>query len=145
MNWWALAAAGVQVVSGLAANDKAKSQAKQNAGLIRMETKETLRRLDRDNIFRLGEAKATYGAAGVLMEGTPGQVVNQMQLEYLRQRRWVERVGEQRARVASKGGGYVGMADVYSGVSSGLYAIGTPNTRVDNSNSKPSNNYLGNK
>ena len=85
------------------ANRAAKKAAKANAALMRMETAETVRRMERENT-RLGKnATAASFGSNVLMTGSNQRYIQDMQSEMARELRWTKQAGEQAARAAEKG------------------------------------------
>lgn len=138
--WWKVALGGTQIATGLMANRAARKAAKENSNLIRMETAENLRRMDRQHLFRVGEAKAWIGASGLLQTGSVNAALNNMELEYMRQRQWVEDTGAQRARIAGKSGQYVGMNQIFQGIET-LGSAWTPNPQVQQKSGSDYLNY----
>lgn len=142
--WWLVA--GAQIATGLIANQKAKKAAEANAEYISMESAEQLRRMDRMHLFNVGEAQATIGARGLLLEGSQQKLLNEMQLEYERQRQWVVDVNLQRKRIARRSGQYVGYSQILQGISTaaqGAYgAFQTPNNQTTQAPTTSSNNDL---
>lgn len=81
----------------------AKEAGKAQAALIREETTEELRRMDRDFEQLKGTAMATIGASGLQMEGSAALVMADLESEIGAQREWTERAGGMRAYAAIKG------------------------------------------
>lgn len=120
--WWAAAASVISGVMGMRSGKKgekaAKEAARENARLQRMETQEELRRMDRTEAFRQGEARALAGARGIRADtGSTRRVLDESAAEYTRQREWVAETGAQRANIAAKGGEGVGRAQQQQGAS----------------------------
>jgi hypothetical protein len=85
------------------ANSAAKKAARANAALIRMETAETVRRMERSNT-RLGkQAEAASFGSNVLMTGSNQRYIQDMQSEMARELRWTKEAGERAAKAAKKG------------------------------------------
>jgi hypothetical protein len=130
--WW-MAAIGVaqgivQYSQGKKAEKMAGGTAKKNAALVKLETKEKLRRMDRTQSFRLGEAKARMGASNLQLEGSSQQnSLDSIQQEYLTQRDWLAETGARREDIAKKGGQNVGKAEQYAGLIQIGKSIVTPN------------------
>jgi hypothetical protein len=124
--WWQLAVAGAQIIGGVSARAKAKHAARQNAQFIKMENMEVMRRMDREQKFRLGSAIATLGAGGVLNKGSAAAAIKGLEDEYARQREWAVQAGEQRRKAALAGANGVGEAAMLTGLTTAAYAFSTP-------------------
>jgi dihydrodipicolinate synthase/N-acetylneuraminate lyase len=114
--WWKSGLGALQMVSGMAANQQARETARQNAKLMEMETGEQLRRMDREQVYRMGDAIAQSGASGLMLSGSTGRAVHLLENEYQRQRAWVKSTGAQQARVARGAGQLSGLDQFISGI-----------------------------
>ena len=126
--WWQLAISAAQIAGGISANAREKATARQNAQFVKMENMEALRRMDREQRFRLGSAMAQMGAGGVLNAGSAAAAIKGLEDEYARQREWAVQAGEQRRRMALKGSG-VGDAAILQGLTTAAYGFTSPGDR----------------
>ena len=147
MSWWAAVAGGLQFASGYQAQQQARKAARESSKLIRFETTEQLRRMDRAQMFRMGEAVSQYAGAGLSLEGTTARVLMDMESEYYKQRLYTKRVGEQRAKAARQGASYVGVPQMVQGASNILAGASAPNPRFqgDSMSSPGRSEVVGNR
>lgn len=129
--WWLAAAGGAQLASGLFANREAKKTARANARLIESETRENLRRMDREQVFRMGSATAEAGASGFALAGSQAKVLTELNREYELQRDWFKQTAQQRARMARRGGRGVGIGEMIQGLGNIGAGLTAPNPRVE--------------
>ena len=117
------------VIGGLAGSSssstKAKKAGKIAANLVREETAEELRRMDRDFAQLEGRAVTSVGASGIHMDGSSLNVIKDMESEFGRQREWTERSGEMRAKQARSSGNATASNIRYSGLSQAVGGLNT--------------------
>lgn len=118
--WWMVAGqaamGALQYLGGKKSQSVAASAAASNAQLIEMENTEELRRMNRTQAFRMSEAIAQTGAAGIQQTGSAANVIQALEAEYKKQYQWQLKTGSQRVDVAKKGGAGAGTAMMYQGV-----------------------------
>lgn len=116
--WIALGASVVKGVKGRKSGKKQESAAKSaeqeakadaqriaqdNAALVRRESEEQFRRMDREQDFRMGSARAQIFTSGVHMEGSAQQALNAIENEYFAQREYASDVAAHREKLALEG------------------------------------------
>jgi hypothetical protein len=116
MGWWMAAAATANIGLGISSNRKAKKAGRRNARYIKWETEETIRRMDREQVMRVGSAQTQYASRGILNAGSFNSVMEQLHEEYQKQRRWTKESGDRRAHLAKKGGSYIGASNIIQGI-----------------------------
>lgn len=127
MVWWVPIATAV--VSGISSGRKGKKAKKEaekiateNALLVRRERQEEIRRMDRTQALRMGSARATIGARGIMPTGSAQRVLQDLEGEFQRQREFAQEVGAQREKMALEGSVGAGDAFKYSAQSSFIEA-----------------------
>ena len=119
--------AGIALAKGISSLVQGNKQAKaakkagrESAALIRKETTETVRRMDRDNKYILGESKAMSAAGGIHDTGSTYDYRKSLEEEMTRAIDWTQQAGESRAKQAYKSGQYVASSAKSAGISGGL-------------------------
>ena len=112
--WWQIAAAAVSIGSSLFGGNKAKKQAAQlasaNINLIKAETAEELRRMEKTQEQVMGQASAVAAASGFDVSRKTGgesdynRYFGELEDEYGERKKWTKRQGQARIRVAAAGG-----------------------------------------
>lgn len=104
MGWWALGAGALSVGGQLYAADKSQKIANRNARNAWRQTKEEVRRLERQQDATEEEAIATIGASGVKYSGTARDYLRDLTAEHERQTDWALKAGRMRYKEIKKGG-----------------------------------------
>lgn len=112
--------------------DNQEAAGRASAELIRKETAEEVRLMERENEYLLGQTSARTGASGIQMSGTAEMYRTSMSEEMDRAVEWAKDAGEARADYALKSGSYAGKTAMRSGISSAIgYAGGIANAGYD--------------
>ena len=107
MTWFlAGASIGMSLAGGYKAKKAAKRAGKFNARMIREETNESIRRFDLRQKQIQGQTASIIGGSGVAASsgGTARNYLNSMQIESNKQREWIQRSGDMRAKLARQTG-----------------------------------------
>lgn len=115
----ALAKGAYDAYQGQEQAKDAEESGRASAALIREETAEEVRRLERENDYVMGRVRALQGASGIQANtGTAKIYRDAMQGEMQREIDWTKRAGESRAKIAHDTGQYTASAAKSRGASS---------------------------
>jgi hypothetical protein len=95
--------AGISLVGGLSTARKARAAGREQAKFIRMETDETVRRMQLTNSMQMKQARGAGYASGIQMSGSNEQYIRTMQTELARELAWTKKAGYQAAKAAKRG------------------------------------------
>lgn len=122
--WWLTA--GVGLAQGVAGYDAARQAGRDKVALIEEETRENVRRAQRDFGFALGEQSATIGAGGVAFSaGSAGRQMIDARAEVDRQVDYMRRIGDLRVQQARRAARAAAKQSIFGGLTGAIGGVGS--------------------